>query len=60
MLRPVENHFSPLTPKHGFPSLNSELRALPLSLPHVWNITSRKNKKTGENLLWLSPAIESI
>ena len=45
MLRPVENHFSPLTPKHGFPSLNTRLRALPLSPPHVWNIASFLHKK---------------
>ena len=54
MLRPVENHFSPLTPKHGFPSLNTRLRALPLSPPHVWNIASLY-RKTGENLMWFPP-----
>ena len=29
MLRPVENHFSPLTPKHGFPSLIFKAQGAP-------------------------------
>jgi len=29
MLRPVENHFSPLTPKHGFPSLIYKTQGAP-------------------------------
>ena len=44
--RSVGNCFSPLTPKHGFPSLNTKPRALPLSPPHSVETKSRRN------LLW--------
>ena len=56
MLRPVENPFSPLTPKHGFPSLLYKTQGAPPQSASPFP----KIKNTGEYLMWYPPATEAI
>ena len=62
ILRPVENPFSPLTPKHGFPSQTTRHKALPFYPPEttrdrsVHFLPDQFKNKNGSYPIWVTSA----